>query len=61
MSFSRFHLNKQTRLEKTVTQNFCRSLLLKILEGIQTPERPKTLAEFLMESPPVSSPKQVLP
>lgn len=44
-----------------MTQNFCRSLLLKILEGIQTPERPKTLAEFLMESPPVSSPKQVLP
>lgn len=36
-----------------MTENFCRLLLYKILEGIQTPERPRTLTEFLMESPPV--------
>lgn len=51
--FTLFPLHKQTRLEETVTENLCRLLLYKILEGIQTPERPRTLTEFLMESPPV--------
>lgn len=36
-----------------MTENLCRSLLYKILEGIQTTERPRTLGEFLRESPPV--------
>lgn len=53
--FTLLPLHEQTRLEETVTQNFCRLLLCKILEGIQTPERPRTLTEFLMESPPVRS------
>ncbi|CAG01290.1 unnamed protein product [Tetraodon nigroviridis] len=45
----------EVRLEETVTENFCRSLLYRMLEGIQTPERPRTLAEFLLESPPSES------
>lgn len=43
-----------------MTENFCRSILYKMLEEIQTLERPRTLAEFLLESPPVRRPKQVL-
>lgn len=40
----------QTRLEKTVAEKFCRTLVCEILEGIQTPERPASLVEFLTET-----------
>ncbi|XP_029706045.1 MYCBP-associated protein-like isoform X1 [Takifugu rubripes] len=41
----------ETRLEKTVTEKFCRSMVYKILEGVQTRERSSSLVEFLMGSP----------
>ncbi|TWW59632.1 hypothetical protein D4764_06G0011620 [Takifugu flavidus] len=36
----------ETRLEKTVTEKFCRSMVYKILEGVQTRERSSSLVEF---------------
>ncbi|TWW54900.1 hypothetical protein D4764_0132380 [Takifugu flavidus] len=36
---------------KTVTEKFCRSMVYKILEGVQTRERSSSLVEFLMGSP----------
>ncbi|TWW53651.1 Acetylcholine receptor subunit delta [Takifugu flavidus] len=38
---------------KTVTEKFCRSMVYKILEGVQTRERSSSLVEFLMGSPEV--------
>ncbi|TWW53045.1 hypothetical protein D4764_0192210 [Takifugu flavidus] len=35
----------ETRLEKTVTEKFCRSMVYKILEGVQTRERSSSLEE----------------
>ncbi|TWW59635.1 hypothetical protein D4764_06G0011650 [Takifugu flavidus] len=49
--FTPFLSHKQTRLEKTVTEKFCRSMVYKILEGVQTRERSSSLVEFLMGSP----------
>lgn len=43
-----------------MTENFCKSLLYKILEDMQTSEQPRSLAEFLMESPPVRRSNQAL-
>lgn len=53
LTFAPFLSHKQTRLEKTVTEKFCRSMVDKILEGVQTRERSSSLVEFLMESPKV--------
>ncbi|TWW54902.1 hypothetical protein D4764_0132400, partial [Takifugu flavidus] len=36
---------------KRVTEKFCRSMVYKILEGVQTRERSSSLVEFLMGSP----------
>lgn len=57
--FTPYSLRRQTRLEKTVAEKFCRSLVYKILDGIQTKERSGSLAEFLMGNPGVRRPGQV--
>lgn len=51
--FTPFLSHKQTRLEKTVAEKFCRWMVCKLLEGVQTRERSSSLLEFLMGSPKV--------